>query len=91
MTCEKLIFVGVLIFLVVAGIALLIWVFDKILTPKTGAKVLTPFMFSPQKDITAYELSKLLALIINKRDAESLQAKVDALPKHIKRHITDRR
>ena len=90
MTCDKLVFVGVLIFLVFAGVALLLWVIDKILNPKT-AKVLTPFMFSPQKDITAYELSKLLALIINKRDIESLQNKVDALPKHIKRHITDRR
>ena len=69
----------------------LIEVLDKIFKPKTDTKVLTPFIFSPQKDITAYELSKLLALIINKRDAESLNAKIDALPEHIKRHITDNR
>ena len=90
MTCDKLVFVGVLIFLVFAGVALFFWVFDKMLKPKT-AKVLTPLMFSPQKDITAYELSKLMSLLLNKGDTQTLHAKFDALPKHIKRHITDRR
>ena len=90
MTCEKLLFIGVLIFLVFAGAGLLVWILNRILEPNT-AKVRTELVFSPQKTITAFELAKLMPLILNKGNAKSLQMKVDALPKHIKRHIRDGR
>ena len=91
MTCDRLLYIGVLTFFVVVSVVLLLWMLERILKPKTGAKVLTPLVFSPQEDITAFELSKLLPLIINKRDAESLHLKIEALPEHIKRHITDKK
>jgi hypothetical protein len=46
------------------------------------------FMFTPQQDITAYELAKLLPLILQKHDPEELERKLQGLPPEIMRHVT---
>lgn len=51
--------------------------------------VVSRYEFNPQKDITAYELSLLLPLMINKRSStEKVGEKLKLMPVEIMRHIT---
>jgi hypothetical protein len=48
----------------------------------------SPLEFSPKEDITAYELSLLLPLIMRKyRSFKDLKDKLDLMPDNIKRHL----
>jgi hypothetical protein len=45
------------------------------------------YEFSPQEDITAYELSLLLPLFNKKRSLKEVKDKLDLMPDNIWRHI----
>jgi hypothetical protein len=47
-----------------------------------------PMEFSPQEDITTYELTLLLSLLLNpRRSAKFFREKLSMMPENIKRHF----
>lgn len=49
-----------------------------------------PYRFEPQPDITAYELSRLLVIILRRYDSVlELAREVEALPPECRRHIAE--